>query len=102
MKAVEIAVALICAAFGLRSVAYWVRHPAGGTRASDHALFALFVVGRAGQWFAFAGLFAIYASIGTQGRAFIDDARRYAWYVLVIAALAALQLVAGFFLSRRP
>ena len=41
----------------------------------------MFVTGRVGLWFAPSGLFALYASMDTQGRAFADDVRRYDWYL---------------------
>ena len=37
-------------------------------------LFALFVVSRAGLWFALMELFLLYATVDTQGRAFSEDA----------------------------
>jgi hypothetical protein len=67
----------------------------------DHVLFALFVTGRAGLWFALGGLFLLYAFTGTRGRAFVDDVRKYDWFVMVFLALTTLQLLAGYFLGRR-
>ncbi len=95
---------LIAAAFlygGARSFRKWSRAPLEGTSAADHAWFALFVVGRVGLWLAFAGLFLIYASIGATGRPFVDEARRFNWYLVVLVGLAALQVVSGFVLGRR-
>ena len=76
----------------------------------DHALFAGFVLGRVGTWWAFAGLFAISATLkdpnGTgaylQGRAFADTFRdQYSWYLLVLIAFPVLQFLSGYFLGRR-
>ena len=61
----------------------------------------MFVTGRVGLWFGLAGLFLLYALTGTQGRAFVDDVRRYDWFVMVFLGLAALQFLGGFFLGRR-
>jgi len=66
----------------------------------DQVLFSLFVVSRAGLWFALAGLFLLYASVETEGRAFTDDAGEFAWYFVVLAVPAAIQFVTGFLLGR--
>ena len=47
-------------------------------------LFALFVVSRAGLWFALMGLFLMHASVDTQGRAFAEDAGEFAWYFILM------------------
>lgn len=101
MKGVEIGAAIVFGAFGLRSLVHWARRPFDSVDPRDHALFAMFVTGRVGLWFSLAGLFVIYALVDTQGRAFVDDVRRYDWFVLVFITLAALQVVAGYFLGRR-
>jgi hypothetical protein len=101
VSAVETALAVLFVALGVRSVVYWSRRPVEARDRRDHALFAVFVTGRAGVWFAIAGLFALYAGIPTRGRAFIDDAREYDWLLVVFLVLAALQTLAGFLLSRR-
>jgi hypothetical protein len=90
------------AAGGLRSLWAWSRRPFEGTDVRDHLLYALYVTGRAGLWFSFAGFFLISATTGVEGRAAADELSRFRWYVLVPIALAALQLVAGYFLGRRP
>jgi len=59
------------------------------------------VTGRVGLWFAFAGLFAIYASSDAQGRAAIDELGDLRWYVAVPLVLAGVQFAAGYFLGRR-
>ena len=73
--------------------------PAGIGRPARWRLFALFVVSRAGLWFALMGLFLICASVDTQGRAFAEDAGEFAWYFIVVV-LAALHLVTVFLLGR--
>ena len=70
-------------------------------RPSDHLLYALYLTGRIGLWFAFAGFFAIYASIDARGKPLLDELGEFRWYVMVPICLAALQLVAGLALGRR-
>ncbi len=101
MKIFEIAMVVLFGALGVRSLVYWVRRPFDSVDPRDHVLFALFVTGRVGLWFAVSGLFLLYALTGTLGRAFIDDVRRYDWFLLVFVALSAIQLLAGYFLGRR-
>ena len=108
----ELAVAIGLAALGVRSLVHWARRPFGSRDPRDHLLYGLYVMGRAGLWFAFAGMFLLYASAGTTdpvtgeqlhapGQAFVDAVNEYRWYVLVPAGLAAVQLVSGAFLGRR-
>ena len=67
---------------------------------TDHVLFAMFVTGEVGWWFAASGLFALYATMGEQGDVAVT-VRRYDWYLLLLISLAALQFVSGFILGRR-
>jgi hypothetical protein len=101
VKAVELLVVAVSALLGFRSLVHWARRPFDSRDPADHALFAAFVTGRAGLWLAVAGLFLLYASTDTQGRAFVDDVRQYQWFLIVFLVLAAIQFVAGFFLGRR-
>jgi NADH:ubiquinone oxidoreductase subunit H len=101
VRPVEGAIALLFTLGGLRSLWYWLRRPFEGTDVADQVLYALFVTARIGLWFAFAGLFWIYATLDVQGRAALDELRQYAWYLMVPIALAAVQLGAGWFLGRR-
>jgi hypothetical protein len=101
MKAFEISVVVVFAALGLRSLVYWGRRPFEGRDARDHLLFAVFVTGRVGLWFAVAGLFCLYAVTNTRGRAFIDDVQQYRWFLMVFLGFAAMQFVGGYFLGRR-
>lgn len=110
MRPFELFLSALLAAFGVRSLVHWIRRPFDSVDPTDHALFALFVLGRVGTWLAFAGLFAISATLkdpnGTgaylQGRAFADTFRdEYSWYLLVLIAFPVLQLLSGFFLGRR-
>lgn len=101
MKVVEIAVAALFASAGIRSVWKWSRRRFEGTDVVDHLLYALFVTGRAGIWFSLAGLFVIYASVDVRGRAALDELEHIRWYLVVPLGLAAIQLVAGWFLGQR-
>ena len=101
MKAPELVAASVFAALGVRSLVHWARRPFEGTDPVDHALFALYLTGRVGLWFAAAGAFLLFASIPTRGQAFADDVRSYRWYLLVFVILGVIQMVAGWFLGRR-
>ncbi|MGZ8581353.1 MAG: hypothetical protein ACXWW9_08740 [Actinomycetota bacterium] len=101
MEGIEFAAALIFAGLGVRSLVHWVRSPYESTKASDLALYALFVTGRVGMWLVLATAFALYAFTDTRGRAFVDDAREYQWLYVVFLALGAVQFVAAYFLGQR-
>lgn len=101
MRTIELALAAASAVGGLRSVWIWARRPFESGDVTDHVLYALWVTGRSGLWFAFAGLFLIYASNGAEGRAAVDAFAPYRWYLIVPLSLAALQFVTGFLLGRR-
>jgi hypothetical protein len=110
VRLLELVLSLVLAGFGVRSLIYWLRRPFEGVDPVDHALFALFVLGRVGTWLAFAGLFAISATLKdpngsgayVQGRAFADTFRdEYSWYLLILIVFPVLQFLGGFFLGRR-
>ncbi len=101
MRIVELAIAGVFIAGGLRALWFWGRRPFEGTDLADHLLYALYLTGRIGLWFAFAGFFLIYASVDVRGRAALDELTPYRWYLVVPLVLAALQLAAGWFLGRR-
>jgi hypothetical protein len=96
----ELVVAVVFGLLGIRSLAHWLRRPIESTARRDHLLYALFIMARAGLWFALMGLFLLFASVETRGRAFIDEAARFNWYFIVLAVPAALQFVSGFLLGR--
>jgi hypothetical protein len=102
VNVVEFMVAAVFALLGIRSVVHWLRRPIELEARRDHVLYALFVVSRAGLWFALMGLFLLYGSVETQGRAFSDDAARFNWYFIVLAVPVALQFVTSFLLGRPP
>jgi hypothetical protein len=101
MRLVELGLAVVFVVLGIRSTWKWTRRPIEGTDVTDHVLYAVFVTGRAGLWFALAGYFLIAASIAVRGRAAMDELARFRWYVLVPLVLAVMQLVAGYALGRR-
>jgi hypothetical protein len=102
VSAVELVGAAVFGLLGIRSLVHWLRRPLESVTRRDQLLYALFVVARSGLWFALMGLFLLFASVETQGRAFIDDAARFNWYFIVLAVPAALQFVTGFLLGRPP
>jgi hypothetical protein len=85
---------------GLRSVVYWGTRAFAGADVQDHLLYALYVTGRAGLWFAFAGFFGLMTFLDSEDRTVVDRPG-YRWYVLVFLVLAVLQLLGGWFLGRR-
>ena len=100
MKVVALALVVVCTGFGVRSIVYWGSRPFDSEDVVDHLLYGLYVTGRAGLWFAFAGLFGIYAFAEIRGHALVD-VTAFRWYVLVFVGLGLMQLLAGWFLGRR-
>jgi hypothetical protein len=102
VSAPELAAAALFAVLGIRSIVHWLRQPMELDGRRDLVLFALFVVSRAGLWFGLMGLFLLFASVGTQGRAFTDDAAEFDWYAVILFVLVALHFVVTYFLRQRP
>jgi hypothetical protein len=100
VKVVELAAAAFFAIMGLRSLWGWAHRPLEDGTAGDHALFALFVTARVALWFAFAGIFVLYALTSVDGRP-TTDFDRFRWFLVVPIVLAAIQLLAGYALGRR-
>jgi hypothetical protein len=101
VKAFEIAMVALCTAGGVRSAWIWVRRPFHGEDLVDHLLYAMYLTGRVGLWFAFAGLFGIYATVDAERGSLADAADSYRWYLLVLIGLSAMQFVGGQLLGRR-
>ena len=101
MRVFEIAIAVLLALVGVRSLVKWSGRRFEAVDVTDHALWALFVTGRAGLWFAFAGFFVIYSTVETPGRPGLDELEQYRWYLIVPLVLATFQFVGGWFLGRR-
>jgi hypothetical protein len=100
---VEWGAVTLFALLGLRSLVHWLRRPLISDVARDRVLFALFVVSRAGLWFALAGLFLLYATIHARGRPFADAASDLRWYFFVLVVPAVGQFITGFLLGQgRP
>jgi hypothetical protein len=108
----EFVIAMVFFAGGIRSLIHHARRPFDSADVRDQLLYALYLTGRVGMWFAFAGLFLIFAFAGTTdpvtgihvpstGQVFVDDVSRYRGYVVVFAVLGAMQLLAGWFLGHR-
>jgi len=98
---IELVFALVFAALGVRSAVYWIRHPVHTTDITDELLFAAFVTGRVGTWLLAAGMFVLFGTIHTVGRAYTDDASQFGWLFIVFLALGAMQLLAAWFLGAR-
>ena len=101
MRVVELAIAGLLALAGVRSLWKWSRRGFESTDVVDHLLYALFLTGRVGIWFSMAGLFLIYASVDATGQPALDELEPFRWYLAVPLVLAALQLLAGWFLGHR-
>ena len=101
MRVVELIVAGLFILAGVRSLWAWSRRRFEGVDVVDHLLYALYLTGRIGLWFAIAGFFLISASIDAQGQPALDELAQYRWYIMVPLLLAAVQLVAGYVLGRR-
>ena len=97
----ELVFALVFAALGVRSAVYWFRHPVVAIDLTDELLFAAFVTGRVGTWFLASGMFVLFGTIHTVGRAYTDDASQFTWLVIVFLLLGAMQLLAAWFLGAR-
>jgi len=105
----EFVVALVLLAGGVRSAIHHARRPFASDDVRDQLLYAAYLTGRVGMWFAFAGLFLILAFAGSSdptpdpvsGKLDVVEASDYAWYVIVFAVLGAMQLLAGWFLGHR-
>ena len=100
MRIFEIVAASVLGLMGVRSLVVWFRRPLQSGSFSDHVLYTVWVLCRAGLWFAVAGIFLISSQIDVEGRAFLDEWEQYRWYILVPLGLAAVGTIAGFALGR--
>jgi hypothetical protein len=107
MRRFEFGIALVLTGFGIRSLWYLARRPFESTAIRDQLLYAVYRTGRVGIWFAFAGLFFLFAFVGASdpepnpitGELVVEHPSKYAWYVVVFAVLGAMQLLGGWFLG---
>lgn len=100
MSIVELVIAGALVVMGMRSLWKWTRRPLQDGTVIDHLLFAIFATGRVGLWFAFAGVFVLYAITSVDGR-LTSDFDRFRWALLIPIVLAGVQLLAGYALGRR-
>ena len=101
MSPFELVLAAGFGALAVRSAVYWSRHRLRTEDTLDDLLFAAFVTGRVGTWLLAAGMFVLFGTISTQGRAYADEAGQYSWLFVVFLALGAMQLLAAYFLGAR-
>jgi NADH:ubiquinone oxidoreductase subunit H len=92
MKGMELAIGIMLTLGGIRSLWRWSRQHMDSSAPADHLLFAMYVTGRVGLWFAFAALFIGYASI--------DQVDRFRWFILLPISLSSMQLIGGVLLGR--
>jgi len=100
IRIAEYAAAGVLAALGIRSLAYWLRRPLDSRSPRDQALYATYLTGRIGLWFAVAGIFLISALTPGEGAQFARRFARHRWYIMVPLGLAVLQFVGAYMLSR--
>ena len=99
LKTLEIALAVVLFALGVRSLVYWTRRGVDGTRTVHFVWFALFVLGRVGCWWSLAGILVLGATIPYEGRALVDEWSNYRWFLIVPLSAGALQMIAAWFLG---
>lgn len=100
MSVVELVIAGAFVMMGIRSLWRWSRRPLQDGTVVDHLLYALFATGRVGLWFAFGGIFVLYAITSVDGRP-TSEFDRFRWALLIPVVLAGVQLLAGYALGRR-
>lgn len=104
MRVLELVIAVVLTGFGVRSMLVWARRPFASRALTDQLLYASYRTGRVGLWFAFAGLFFVFAfahGTSADGQPYTKDVSGYAWFVVLFAALAVMQLIGGWFLGHR-
>jgi hypothetical protein len=88
----ELVMAGVLALLGVRSLLRWLRVDFPARTAGERVLYSLNITARVGLWFAFAVFFA--------GSALVDEPGGLRWYVLVLIALAGVQLLTTLALAR--
>jgi hypothetical protein len=106
LRIVELVLAGLFAAGGIRSFVVWVGRTIDSDALRDQLSYALYRTGRVGLWFAVAGMFLLPTLIGREGRAYTEEFSKYRWYIMVPLFLAVMQFVGAYFLGygsdRRP
>ena len=88
----ELMVAGGLALLGVRSLLRWLRLDFPARGAGERVLYSLHVMARVGLWFAFALFFV--------GSALSEEPAGLRWYVLVLIALAGVQMLTTLALGR--
>ncbi len=101
MRVFEFVLAAVFAALGVRSLAYWIRRPFDSTDVADHLLYAVYLTGRIGTWFAFAGMFALYGAANSGDPSLIAGTAQVRWVAVLLGVLLAMQLIGSQFLGKR-
>ena len=96
----ELCVAGLLAALGIRSFVYWIRRPLDSRSVRDQTLYAVWLTGRIGLWFAIGGVFLISALTPGEREVYRRAFDRFRWYFFVPLGMAVLQFVAAFLLGR--
>lgn len=94
MNLPEYVIAGVLTLFGIRSLRHWMRHPFMARTTGEHVLFVLHATARVGIWFTLAAFFLGYALVE------VEDPAVFGWYLMVPIALAGIQLITSFYLSR--
>jgi hypothetical protein len=101
VKIVELSIAAMLVIGGLRSSWRWSKRRFESPKLSDQILYGLYLTGRIGLWFAFAGFFLIYAALEGPKVGAVNELDKVRWYVMVPLVLSAVQLLCGYALGRR-
>jgi hypothetical protein len=94
MTVVELVLAVLFTAGGIRSLMRWFGSSFDATSTTEQVAYALHITARVGMWFGFAGFFV--------GYALVAEPQSMRWYVFVPLGLACLQLLTSVFLARSP
>jgi hypothetical protein len=98
VSVVELVIAGLCGAAGVRSLVLALRRPFEPVDARDRVLYALYLTARTGWWVTLGFFFLAYA--------LVEEPQDLRWFLLVPIALAGLQLLSGLGLAhgedRRP
>jgi hypothetical protein len=87
VSAVEVVIAVVCGAAGVRSVVIALRRPFEPADTRERFLYALHLTARAGWWFTLALFFLAYG--------LVEEPQDLRWFLLVPIALAGIQLLSG-------
>lgn len=101
MKIFELTAASLLILGGIRSAWIWSHRRFDSSKVSDQILWGLYLTGRVGLWFAFAGFFLIYSALEGRKVGVVNELNGIRWYVMVPLVLSAVQLLAGYALGRR-